>query len=523
MRKIIKTIGAMILASVFLVGIVQAARVAPNFYDRDNTTIYLDKVTWNLSIGTSSAETKLNVAGTTTAQDLIPYNDSMYSLGTTALRWENVWADSITVGGTTTLTNLVITGTLYISGTIGGGDLNFDGHALTNASFVEGDYLVATSSSATSTFEGAVVVSTDVFVIDTYDGLIGIGTSTPDAKLTVVGNISGTGTLDIDGISTLAILKTPIGLIDNLITTSTSISSILNVTGNSVLATTSMTEGMTSNMIVTNELSAAATTTLATTSMTQGSADEFCLTADTCRTTWPAGASTAWDDIGNPDAADEIDFGVYDIELNVESFHIGDGGSNYWRFTSTTLMNAGTAVLNLLAATDLLIAGSQINFDDMAGDIDAGKYAAASIDGDDINSNLAGTGLTLTSATPDTLDLDIEYRTFTKCFVIEQATSTDKAFAQILFPTASTLTYVSCSTTANGTTTIQADERAEITPNTSGTDVLTSPIVCDSNSATTTSFSNASMATRSLLSFDIDSSLGTPTTTRFCIEYTVND
>lgn len=47
------------------------------------------------------------------------------------------------------------------------------------------------------------------------------------------------------------------------------------------------------------------------------------------------GTATAWDDIGNPDANDEIDFGSYVIELNVEDFQIGDGGgTNYFRFWS---------------------------------------------------------------------------------------------------------------------------------------------------------------------------------------------
>lgn len=45
-----------------------------------------------------------------------------------------------------------------------------------------------------------------------------------------------------------------------------------------------------------------------------------------------SGGSTAWDDIGNPDAADEIDMGTHVIELNVADFRVGDGGSNYFRF-----------------------------------------------------------------------------------------------------------------------------------------------------------------------------------------------
>lgn len=49
-----------------------------------------------------------------------------------------------------------------------------------------------------------------------------------------------------------------------------------------------------------------------------------------------SGGSTAWDDITNPDASDEIDFGAHTIELNVADFQIGDGaGSNYVKFDGT--------------------------------------------------------------------------------------------------------------------------------------------------------------------------------------------
>jgi hypothetical protein len=47
------------------------------------------------------------------------------------------------------------------------------------------------------------------------------------------------------------------------------------------------------------------------------------------------------------------------------------------------------------------------NTDPLAGEIDAGDFGAAVIDGDDINSNLAGDGLILTADAPDTLDIDL--------------------------------------------------------------------------------------------------------------------
>lgn len=70
--------------------------------------------------------------------------------------------------------------------------------------------------------------------------------------------------------------------------------------------------------------------------------DKFYMKADA-----DSGA-TAWDDITNPDANDEIDFGSYVIELNVENFQIGDGGANYVDFDGTpTITFAGNADIDL--------------------------------------------------------------------------------------------------------------------------------------------------------------------------------
>lgn len=62
-----------------------------------------------------------------------------------------------------------------------------------------------------------------------------------------------------------------------------------------------------------------------------------------------------------------------------------------------------------LSATDLeLLDDGAIDLSsEVTGELAAGSYAAASIDGDDINSNIAGNGLVLTSASPDTLDIDL--------------------------------------------------------------------------------------------------------------------
>lgn len=48
-----------------------------------------------------------------------------------------------------------------------------------------------------------------------------------------------------------------------------------------------------------------------------------------------AGGATAWDDIGDPDAASSIDFGVHVSELYVDDFRIGKDGTDYIKFTDT--------------------------------------------------------------------------------------------------------------------------------------------------------------------------------------------
>lgn len=161
--------------------------------------------------------------------------------------------------------------------------------------------------------------------------------------------------------------------------------------------------------------------------------------------------------------------------------------------------------------------------------VSAGAYAAASIDGDDVNSNIAGRSLSLTSASPDTLDVDTEL--YTKTFTFEMGTSslsTTTAAMQHSLPHDITITRISCNTD-QGTTTLQIDERLEETPNTAGTDILSSPIACGSgHSNTTTSFSNAGITGNDLINLDIDetddqSGGATPTFLRFTITYTIDD
>jgi len=65
-----------------------------------------------------------------------------------------------------------------------------------------------------------------------------------------------------------------------------------------------------------------------------------------------AGSVTAWDDITAPDANDEIDFAAYVTEMNVEDFRIGDGGSNYAKFTGSAITLEGTFDIEGVTATE---------------------------------------------------------------------------------------------------------------------------------------------------------------------------
>ena len=79
-----------------------------------------------------------------------------------------------------------------------------------------------------------------------------------------------------------------------------------------------------------------------------------------------------------------------------------------------------------------------------------------------------------------------------------------------------------CSTDT-GTATLQFDERAEATPNTGGTDVMTSTLVCDSNSQSTAAFDNATIAADVPLNLDIDAVASTPGIVRGHVCYDIDE
>jgi hypothetical protein len=92
---------------------------------------------------------------------------------------------------------------------------------------------------------------------------------------------------------------------------------------------------------------------------------------------------------------------------------------------------------------------------------------------------------------------------------------------QWLVPAAAKVTRVDCSTDA-GTVTIQLDERALSSPNSSGTDILANPLVCDADNQQTAAFADSELAAGALLSLDIDAIASSPTQARIHVTYTLD-
>lgn len=85
---------------------------------------------------------------------------------------------------------------------------------------------------------------------------------------------------------------------------------------------------------------------------------------------------------GNPTGG--VLFEVQGADSDSTVMEVGDG-TNVWTVSTAGLLaNAGTATINLAAASDLLVGGGQIDFDDMAGSaanvIDSDQYVDGSID-----------------------------------------------------------------------------------------------------------------------------------------------
>ncbi|MEK9811018.1 MAG: hypothetical protein VW362_11265, partial [Candidatus Nanopelagicales bacterium] len=109
----------------------------------------------------------------------------------------------------------------------------------------------------------------------------------------------------------------------------------------------------------------------------------------------------------------------------------------------------------------------------------------------------------------------------TLSFALDSPVTGDAGTIQWEAPTAITITQVDCSTDT-GTATIQLDERVLTTPNTAGTDVMSSTLVCDNNNQQTATFANAGIAVSALINMDVDAVASSPTKLRVHIRYTID-
>jgi len=116
---------------------------------------------------------------------------------------------------------------------------------------------------------------------------------------------------------------------------------------------------------------------------------------------------------------------------------------------------------------------------------------------------------------------DAELFTQTKDLYLDDPTAADAGKDPGDIPSRRDHYAVWCSTTP-GRRRFQFDERAEATPNTGGTDVLTAPLICDSNTEATAAFATPDRV-RVPVNLDVDSVASTPTKLRIHIEFTLDD
>lgn len=182
-----------------------------------------------------------------------------------------------------------------------------------------------------------------------------------------------------------------------------------------------------------------------------------------------------------------------------------------------TVANTGAATLNIngLGAKTIVKVEGGLATALIDNDIRAGQKVIVQYDASANNLQMqstrgnapvypAGSGLTLVKS----INIDTP------------ATSVTNKY-QFTWPHAITLTRVWCSVDT-GTVTIQLDERAEATPNTAGTNSLTSAIVCDTDSQVTTSFSDAGIAADVPHNIQITATSGSPTVVRLHVKATIN-
>ena len=228
-----------------------------------------------------------------------------------------------------------------------------------------------------------------------------------------------------------------------------------------------------------------------------------------------SGASTAtWASVAdcNTNNRDRVQYDTATNAFSCDSDTLLDADVD----DTITVGNGGTVDADALACDvgdDNLISEDCIG----ANTLDTTEIAGLDI-GDDTNLT-AGRSLTLTG---DDVLADVELYTDTKNINITSPGTGVTNLVQFTFAQAATIGQVVCSVDT-GTLTIQFDERVQATPNTAGTNILTSSLVCDTDSQVTTSFSNAAIATDAPVNLQVTAVSGTPTIVRIHVRYAYDD
>lgn len=193
---------------------------------------------------------------------------------------------------------------------------------------------------------------------------------------------------------------------------------------------------------------------------------------------------------------------------------------------AVTLINLTSQVTGILPTAN---GGTGIAFFTAAGPTVARVYTFPDAATTVLTTNAAvtigqgGTGAATAAAARTALGVDTDI----KCFVLFDPVTGDSGRQQFELPYAATVTRVYGSVKAATSVTINLDKRAEATPDTTGTNVLSAGLVLDTNGQTSCSAScdvntitSASISSRAPVALTISAVTGTPDTARLCVEYT---